>query len=220
MCYSSQELDEIPEGANLGLGCGNPVALASLQQGEVVLDLGSGAGIDCFLAGNRVGASGRVIGVDMTPQMITKARQNATKVESTNVEFRLGEIEALPVADNAVDAIISNCVINLSTDKERVFREAFRVTKPGGRLMVSDVVLTRELPDSIRNDPAAYAACIAGALLKADYLDAVRSAGFEEVKVLGDESGGGDSSGVECGPVGADAAISVNVHAVKPHSSE
>ena len=179
--YSEAELDSVPDGANLGLGCGNPVALASLKQGETVLDLGSGAGFDCFLAANKVG---KVIGVDMTPEMLEKARQNARKGNYDNVEFRQGEIEKLPVADSEVDAIISNCVINLSPDKPAVFREAFRVLKPGGRLMVSDIVLLKELPDFIKQSVAAYVGCISGALLKDDYLGAIRSAGFKDVRVI------------------------------------
>jgi arsenite methyltransferase len=182
--YSDAELSAVPEGANLGLGCGNPVALASLKEGETVLDLGSGAGFDCFLAASRVGKRGRVIGVDMTPEMVEKARENARKGDYTNVEFRLGEIEHLPVADSSVDVIISNCVINLSPDKPQVFCEAFRALKPGGRLMVSDIVLLKELPDSIRKSVAAYVGCISGALLKEDYLNTIRSAGFQQVKVV------------------------------------
>ena len=180
--YSDEEVDNVPDGANLGLGCGNPVALASLKEGETVLDLGSGAGFDCFLAANKVGKSGRVIGVDMTPEMLEKARENARKGDYTNVEFRLGEIENLPVADNAADIIISNCVINLAPDKKRVFKEAFRVLKPGGRLMVSDIVLDKELPEIIRNSIEAYVGCIAGASLKSEYLGAIETAGFQNVK--------------------------------------
>jgi SAM-dependent methyltransferase len=186
--YTDEELAAVPAGANLGLGCGNPVALASLKEGEVVLDLGSGGGFDCFLAAAKVGPRGRAIGVDMTPEMLEKARENAAKGNYQNVEFRLGEIENLPVADNSVDAIISNCVINLSTDKERVFREAFRVLKPGGRLMVSDLVLLKELPDVIKDSVAAYVACVAGAMLKDDYLAAISAAGFQEVNIIEEKS--------------------------------
>jgi arsenite methyltransferase len=182
--YSREELASIPEGANLGLGCGNPVALASLREGETVLDLGSGPGLDCFLAAGKVGEKGRVIGVDMTHEMLEKARENALKGGYDNVEFRLGEIENLPVADNSVDAIISNCVINLSPDKARVFREAFRVLKPGGRLMVSDIVLEGELPQVIRESTAAYIGCISGSILKDDYLGLIAEAGFEDVEVI------------------------------------
>ncbi len=153
-----------------------------------MLDLGSGAGFDCFLAANKVGERGRVIGVDMTPEMLEKARENARKDNYTNVEFRLGEIENLPVADNSVDVIISNCVINLSPDKRRVFREAFRVLKPGGRLMVSDIVLTKELPDAIRNSVQAYIGCVSGAILEEEYLGAIEAAGFQDVRVA-DETG-------------------------------
>ena len=182
--YTDQELKMVPEGANLGLGCGNPLALASLREGETVLDLGSGAGFDCFLAARQVGKSGKVIGVDMTPEMLDKARGNAKKGEFTNVEFRLGEIENLPVADNQVDIVISNCVINLAPDKERVFQEAFRVLRPGGRLMVSDIVLKKELPEQIRTSVAAYTACVAGAETRENYLGAIRGAGFQEIRIL------------------------------------
>ncbi len=182
--YSDAEMGYVPEGANLGLGCGNPVALASLKEGETVLDLGAGAGFDAFLAANRVGKRGKVIGVDMTPEMIARARANGEKGGYENVEFRLGEIENLPAADNSVDVIISNCVINLSPDKRSVFREAFRVLKPGGRLMVSDIVLLKDLPDFIRESVAAYVGCISGAMLKNDYLTTIKEAGFQEVKVL------------------------------------
>jgi arsenite methyltransferase len=176
--YSIKDLKNIPEGSNLNLGCGNPTASADLKEGETVLDLGSGAGIDCFLAANRVGESGKVIGVDMTYQMLDKARENALKGDYENVEFRLGEIENLPVADNSVDVIISNCVINLSTDKKRVYQEAYRVLKPGGRIVVSDIVLHKELPDSIRQNMKAYAGCVAGAMLKDDYLSVIKEVGF------------------------------------------
>jgi len=182
--YTEEEIWSVPDGANLGLGCGNPIALASLAEGETVLDLGSGAGFDCFLAANKVGKSGKVIGVDMTPEMLDKARENARKGDYENVEFRLGEIENLPAADNSIDIIISNCVINLSPNKKSVFDEAFRVLKPGGRLMVSDIVLLKELPGFIRDSIAAYVGCISGALLKAEYLEAITGAGFRQVQVL------------------------------------
>jgi SAM-dependent methyltransferase len=182
--YSEREMSAVPEGANLGLGCGNPVALASLRKGEVVLDLGSGGGFDAFLAARRVGPKGRVIGVDMTPAMISRARGNARKAGLRNVEFRRGTIEKLPLKDRAVDAIISNCVINLSPDKRRTFAEAFRVLKPGGRLMVSDLVLTGPLPPAVRKSAEAYAACIAGASPKGEYLRLMKAAGFRDIRVI------------------------------------
>jgi len=184
--YTDEELTSVPEEANLGLGCGNPTAMASLVEGETVLDLGSGAGFDCFLAANKVGKRGKVIGVDMTPEMIDKARANAQEGDYENVEFRLGEIENIPAADNSVDVVISNCVINLSPDKKRVFREAFRVLKPGGRLMVSDMVLLKELPDFIRNSIMAYVGCISGAMLKDEYIGVIGETGFREVKIVGE----------------------------------
>ena len=186
--YSEEEMNDVPDGANLGLGCGNPTALASLKEGERVLDLGSGAGFDCFLAAKKVGAKGKVIGVDMTPEMLDKARANAKKGNYANVEFRLGEIENLPVADNSVDVIISNCVINLAPNKKRVFEEAFRVLAPNGRIMVSDIVLLKPLPKSIKESVEAYAGCIAGAELKDNYLQAIRQAGFKDVKVLDEKT--------------------------------
>lgn len=185
--YSDEELGSVPEGANLGLGCGNPTALASLKEGEVVLDLGSGAGFDCFLAVGKVGNTGRVIGVDMTAEMIEKARENARKGGYQNVEFRLGEIENLPVADNSIDAIISNCVINLSPNKKRVFEEAYRVLKPAGRIMISDIVLLKELPKAILNSIEAYVGCISGAMLKEEYLKTIESAGLKDITII-DES--------------------------------
>jgi arsenite methyltransferase len=181
--YTDEDLNAVPDGANLGLGCGNPVALASLKEGETVLDLGSGAGIDCFLAAAKVGKTGKVIGVDMTPDMLDKARENARKSGCKNVEFRLGEIENLPAADNSVDVIISNCVINLAPDKKRVFGEAFRVLKPGGRLMVSDLVLLQPLPDFLKESVEAYVGCVAGASIKKNYLADIKAAGFKKVKI-------------------------------------
>ena len=182
--YSAEELRAVPEGANLGLGCGNPLALASIKEGEVVLDLGSGAGFDCFLAARQVGPSGKVIGVDMTPEMVAKARENARKGGFQNVEFRLGEIENLPAADNSVDWIISNCVINLAPDKKRVFREGFRVLKPGGRIMISDIVWLRDIPKALLESVGAYVACLSGAVKQEEYLEAVKSAGFEKIRVV------------------------------------
>jgi SAM-dependent methyltransferase len=182
--YTDAELAVIPEGADMGLGCGNPVALASLKEGEVVLDLGSGPGMDCFLAAARVGRTGKVIGVDMTPDMLDLARKNAAKGDYSNVEFRMGEIENLPVANNFVDVVISNCVINLSPDKPRVFSEIYRVLRPGGRLMVSDIVLEQELPESVKQSEEAYCSCIAGAALKNDYLKIIRAAKFKNIKIV------------------------------------
>ena len=181
--YTESELASIPQEANLGLGCGNPVALASLQPGETVLDLGSGGGIDCFLAARRVGPAGRVIGVDMTAEMIHLARENARKSGLENVEFRLGEIENLPLADESADVAISNCVINLSPDKERVFCEIFRVLKPGGRMMISDIVLTAELPEKVKESVTAYTGCIGGAMKREEYLAAIAKAGFGQVEI-------------------------------------
>jgi len=186
--YSEEEMNAVPEGANLGLGCGNPTALASLKEGERVLDLGSGAGFDCFLAAKKVGKLGKVIGVDMTPEMLDKARANAKKGKYTNVDFRLGEIENLPVADNSVDVIISNCVINLAPNKKRVFEEAFRVLAPNGRLMVSDIVLLKKLPESVQKNVEAYAGCISGAEIKDKYLELMRQAGFQNIKVLDEKT--------------------------------
>ncbi len=182
--YSYDELAALPKGADLGLGCGNPIAHGTLKEGETVLDLGSGAGIDCFLAARAVGEKGKVIGVDMTPEMVFKARENAEKGNFKNVEFRLGEIENLPVSDNSVDIIISNCVINLSPDKDAVFKEAYRVLKPGGRLMVADIVLLKPLPDFIRNAVQAYVGCVAGASLKEEYLSKIEKAGFKSIEIL------------------------------------
>lgn len=181
--YSQAELNLAPAGSNLGLGCGNPVAIASLKAGDVVLDLGSGAGFDAFLAARQVGKTGKVIGVDMTEEMIEKAKRNAINGHYQNVEFKLGDIENLPVDDNSVDVIISNCVINLSPDKKKVFKETFRVLKPGGRLMVSDVVLVKPLPDELKNNEALLTGCVSGAILKQDYLQLLTKAGFSDIKI-------------------------------------
>ena len=181
--YSNKEISAVPEGANLGLGCGNPQAIASLKAGETVLDLGSGGGFDCFLAAKQVGDSGHVIGVDMTPEMISKARANAEKGGYKNVEFRLGEIESLPVGESTVDVIISNCVINLSPDKPRVFAEAFRVLRPGGRLAISDVVAFADLPEEIQRDMALYSGCVAGASPISKIEEILHETGFENERV-------------------------------------
>jgi len=216
--YTEEQRAAIPEGADLGLGCGNPLAHAGLSPGETVLDLGSGAGIDCFLAAREVGPSGRVIGVDMTPAMLERARANRVKASAANVEFRLGEIEHLPVADSSVDAIISNCVVNLSPEKPQVFREALRVLKPGGRLVVSDLVLTRALDPETRRNVDLVVGCVAGASLKDEYLELIRAAGFAEVRIVEER---GYAVGLETLPEGSaereafTAVTSVKVRAVK-----
>jgi SAM-dependent methyltransferase len=181
--YSNQELKDVPEGSNLGLGCGNPQAIAALIKGEIVLDLGSGAGFDVFLAANQVGKTGKVIGVDMTPKMINKARENAEKGKYTNVEFRLGEIENLPARDNSIDVIISNCVINLSPEKQKVFNDSFRVLKSGGRIAVSDVVATTDLPNELKTDMDLYSSCVAGASSIDEIENMLKKAGFVNVKI-------------------------------------
>jgi SAM-dependent methyltransferase len=181
--YSSSEIASVPEGANLGLGCGNPGAIASLQPGETVVDLGAGGGFDCFLAAQQVGESGRVIGVDMTPEMVTKARENAHKAGLSNVSFRLGEIEHLPVADESADVIMSNCVINLSPEKPRVFREAFRVLRPGGRLAIADVIATGPFPEGLRDDLKAYTGCVSGAVLAQEIESILAEAGFIDISI-------------------------------------
>jgi len=181
--YSEADLDFVPEGADMGLGCGNPRAIASLQAGEVVVDLGSGGGFDCFLAAQEVGETGHVIGIDMTPDMLSKARSNASKGQFTNVEFRLGEIEHLPIANDTANVIISNCVINLSPDKPQVFKETFRILKAGGRLAISDVVATTELPDEMRNDPMLVAGCMGNASLVDDLIEMIKAAGFEDISI-------------------------------------
>lgn len=188
MGYSAEEISAAPPESNLGLGCGNPVALASLNTGEVVLDMGAGAGFDCFLASSRVGPSGMVIGVDITSEMVDRARTNARKGGYSNIDFRQGDLENMPVADNYVDVVISNCVINLVPNKRMVFREAFRVLKPGGRLAVSDVVLTRELPDFVKASTRAYIGCLAGAIMKEEYLEIIRDVGFSDVQIVAESS--------------------------------
>jgi arsenite methyltransferase len=183
MGYTEDALASVPEGANMGLGCGNPTALASLREGETVIDLGSGGGFDCFLAAKSVGDKGKVIGVDMTPEMIDRARENARKGGFRNVEFRLGEIENLPVADSTADVVISNCVINLSPNKKRVFEDAFRVLKPGGRLMVSDIILMKELPETLRREMKP-GSCVTNAVMKDRYIDMIMQAGFQDVRIV------------------------------------
>ncbi len=217
--YSPEQLATLPAGANLGLGCGNPLAFAALKPGMTVLDLGSGAGIDCFLAAREVGPTGHVIGVDMTPAMIERARANAAKAALPHVEFRLGEIEHLPVADSTVDVIISNCVVNLSPDKPQVFREALRALKPGGQLMVSDLVLLEPLTAELQQSVALYVGCVGGASLRADYLRLMREAGFAQVEVLAES---GYAVGSDLLPEGSperrafEVVSSVKVRAIKP----
>jgi SAM-dependent methyltransferase len=198
--YTKDDLTNVPDGANLNLGCGNPLAFAQIKPGMTVMDLGSGAGFDCFIAASKVGPDGKVIGIDMTPDMLDKARANSKKGNYSNVEFRLGQIENIPSGDTTVDLVISNCVINLSVDKPRVFSEAFRVLKPGGKIMVSDIVLTDKLPSKILESVDAYASCISGALQKDDYIRAIEQAGFSNVKIESEAqySFGGDSS-CDCG---------------------
>jgi len=214
--YSNEDATAAPEAANLGLGCGNPLAIASLRKGQVVLDLGSGAGFDCFLAARAVGRSGRVIGVDMTHEMLSKARQNARKNGFANVEFRLGEIEALPLADNSVDVIISNCVINLSPEKQRVFDEAFRVLKSGGRLAVADIVATARLPQEIKTDWAAYTGCMAGALQITELEQILQEAGFKEIKIAPKDSSRSFIREWLPGKAVEDYLVSATIEAVKP----
>jgi arsenite methyltransferase len=214
--YSAEEIAALPEGADLGLGCGNPQAIASLKPGETVLDLGSGAGFDCFLASRSVGPTGRVIGVDMTPEMLTKARANAKKANTTNVEFRLGQIEFLPVADSSVDAIISNCVINLSPDKPQVFREAFRALKPGGRVAVADIVRTADLPAELASDLAALCGCVAGAASIDELETILRDAGFEQIRIRPKDVSKEFIRTWATGRHAADYVVSATIEAVKP----
>ncbi len=214
--YSEGDLDSVPEGADMGLGCGNPRAIASIKAGETILDLGSGGGFDCFLAAAETGESGHVIGIDMTPTMISKARNNAVKGKYNHVEFRLGEIEYMPVANDIVDVIISNCVINLSPNKHQVFSEAFRVLKPGGRLAISDVVASTELPEEMKQDLALYSGCMAGASLISELQVILEECGFEKINIAPkDESKDfikdwAPGRGVE------DYVLSATIEAVKP----
>ncbi|MEQ9503948.1 MAG: arsenite methyltransferase [Deltaproteobacteria bacterium] len=214
--YSPEEMAAVPEGANLGLGCGNPQAIAALKEGEVVVDLGSGAGFDCFLAARRVGTAGRVIGVDMTIEMINKARGNAERVEAKNVEFRLGEIERLPLADGTADVIISNCVVNLSTDKPSVFAEAFRVLKPGGRVAISDVVAMKAIPQELTESLLAVAGCVGGAAQLTDVERMLTEVGFEDVRVTPRPESREVIAGWLPGTSAEDYVTSATIEATKP----
>ncbi len=230
--YSDAEIQAAPPESNLGLGCGNPVALASIKEGEIVLDMGAGAGFDCFLASTRTGEKGLVIGVDMTSEMVERARANSRKGGYTNIDFRQGDLENMPVADNYVDVVISNCVINLVPNKNRAFKEAFRVLKPGGRLAVSDIVLLKELPDIVLKSDEAYIGCLAGAIMKDEYIDIIGSTGFKDIRVV-EESSFPIESLICCDSSGsaiinvpkisteqkkdvADSVMSIKVTAVKP----
>lgn len=210
--YSEEDMRNVPEASVMGLGCGNPVALASLKEGETILDLGSGGGIDVFLAAKKVGDKGKVIGVDMTEEMINRARNTTAKYGYKNVEFRLSEIENLPLEDNAVDVIISNCVINLSPDKRKVFREAYRVLKPGGRIMISDLVTEGKLPEEVKKSFDAWACCVAGALEKKQYLDIIRRTGFKNVRIVSESTRDIDFSQELRGKI-----VSVKVEGYKSH---
>ena len=216
MGYSEVDVASVPAGADMGLGCGNPQAIAALEPGETVLDLGSGGGFDCFLAVRQVGETGRVIGVDMTPEMIRKARANAAKSGFQNVEFRLGEIEHLPVADRSVDVILSNCVINLSPDKAAVFQEAFRVLKPGGRLAIADIVATAALPEDIRNDLALRVGCVGGAAAVDEIETFLREAGFREIRIQPKDESRELIREWAPGRQVEDYVISATIEAVKP----
>jgi SAM-dependent methyltransferase len=221
MGYSKKDIKSVPEESNMGLGCGNPVALASLRSGETVVDLGSGGGFDCFLAAKEVGETGKVIGVDMTPDMVSKARRNAEKMGTRNVEFRLGEIENLPAADNTADIIMSNCVINLSPDKRNVYKEAYRILKPGGRLAISDVLATAELPDEVRNDLALVSACIGGAATIEDTEKLLVEAGFQNIKIKPNDHSRELIKEWDPGKSekATDYVVSTYIEAIKPSSS-
>jgi SAM-dependent methyltransferase len=217
--YSESDLSAVPDGADLGLGCGNPGAIAAMRPGETILDLGSGAGFDAFLSARAVGATGHVIGVDMTPAMVSKARANAEQGDYANVEFRLGEIEHLPVADGIIDVIISNCVINLSPDKAAVFRDAYRVLKPGGRLAISDVVATAELPAEVAGDLALYSGCVAGASLVSDLEAAMAAAGFVDIRIAPKDESKAFIEQWAPGRSVTDYVVSATIEAVKPAQS-
>jgi SAM-dependent methyltransferase len=217
--YSADEVAALPEGADLGLGCGNPQAIASLKPGETVLDLGSGAGFDCFLAARSVGPTGRVLGVDMTPEMISKARKNAEKAGVANVEFRLGEIESLPIPDDTIDVIISNCTINLSPDKPRVFQEAFRALKPGGRIAAADIVRSAELPPDLASDVAAQCGCVAGAASVDELEFMLKTAGFTDIRIKPKDASREFIRNWIPGQNAADYVVSATIEAVKPHTA-
>lgn len=214
--YSANETAVVPEGSNMGLGCGNPQAIANLKAGETVLDLGSGGGFDCFLAARQVGDTGHVIGVDMTPAMVSKARTNAKKGGYLNVEFRLGEIENLPVADGTVDAIISNCVISLSPNKQRVFADSYRALKPGGRLAISDIVAFAELPEEIRQDMALFTGCMAGASLVTEVEEMLRTSGFQQIRVAPKDESKTFIRDWAPGKAITDYVVSATIEAIKP----
>lgn len=216
MGYTPGELDSVPDASNLGLGCGNPLGIAGLKEGETVVDLGSGGGLDCFLAAKAVGSSGRVIGVDMTGEMISRARKNAAAVGATNVEFRLGEIEQLPVESDSVDVVISNCVLNLSPDKQRVFAEAFRVLKPSGRLAISDVIARINIPEEIRNDPALHTGCVAGAVTSTEIGRMLDEVGFERVRIKPKNESSEFIQGWVPGMRVDEYVVSATIEAVKP----
>jgi len=216
MGYSKEDIGSVPEGANMGLGCGNPVALASLKPGETVVDLGSGGGFDCFLAAKEVGKTGKIIGVDMTPDMVSKARKNAEKMGTKNIEFRLGEIEHLPVADNSADIIMSNCVINLSPDKASVYRDAYRVLKPGGRMAISDIVATTQLPDEIQKNLELVSACVGGAATIDDTEEMLKQCGFQDIRITTKDKSRALISEWAPGSNAGDYVVSAYIEAVKP----
>ena len=216
MGYSKEDIGSVPEGSNMGLGCGNPVALASLKPGETVVDLGSGGGFDCFLAAKEVGKTGKIIGVDMTPDMVSNARKNAEKMGTKNIEFRLGEIEHLPVADNSADIIMSNCVINLSPDKASVYRDAYRVLKPGGRMAISDIVATTQLPDEIRKNLELVSACVGGAATIDDTEEMLTQCGFQDIRITTKDKSRALISEWAPGSNAGDYVVSAYIEAVKP----
>lgn len=217
--YSDSDTDNVPKGADMGLGCGNPKAIAALRAGEIVVDLGAGGGFDCFLSAQAVGETGHVIGVDMTPDMVTKARRNAEKGNYSNIQFRLGEIEHLPIADSVADVIISNCVINLSPDKPQVFREAFRVLKPGGRLAISDIVATVDLPEKMRNDVGLIAGCMGNASLIEDLATVIKEAGFTDVRIKPKDESKDFIRDWAPGSEVTDYVVSATIEGVKPARS-